>query len=67
MKDSSQTSEIGNRLSAIRANLARMREESRVSLARLAATREEADDRVAARARDDETRAQPGGGDALLL
>jgi hypothetical protein len=54
MDESAATSEMQDRLAAIRENLARMRAESRESLRRLAATREAAD--VSQAARDTEQR-----------
>jgi hypothetical protein len=53
MEESHEADEMRDRLVLIRENLARMRDESRASLARLAATREVADDRAATRARVD--------------
>jgi hypothetical protein len=54
MDDAVEATEMGDRLAAIRENLARMRDESRESLRRLAATREAAD--VSQAARDGEQR-----------
>jgi hypothetical protein len=54
MQESPEAEQMRDRLAAIRENLARMRADSRASLARLAATREVADTRAATRARADD-------------
>jgi hypothetical protein len=56
--ESHESEEMRDRLVVIREKLARMREESRESLERLAATREQADGRAAIR-RDDRSHAAP--------
>jgi hypothetical protein len=56
MSESTEAQQMRDRLMLIRENLARMRADSRASLARLAATREVADTRSA-------TRAHAGDGD----
>jgi hypothetical protein len=58
MEASRESEQLGERLATIRERLARMREESRVSLARLAATLDAADDRAAARAPGEDARGE---------
>jgi hypothetical protein len=58
--DEAAETKMRERLAAIRANLARMRAESRESMRRLAATREAADVVQAARGVDGRQRPEPG-------
>jgi hypothetical protein len=59
MNESRDAEEMGARLASIREKLARMREESRASLARLAETLADADDRASGRAREAPPDAEP--------
>jgi ribosome recycling factor len=59
VEPSRDAEEMSERLASIRVRLARMREESRRSLARLSETDAEPDERAAVRSRDEAPAADP--------